>query len=431
MEPRLLKKPTTTRLLIATVLGIATGLVFGDTASALAPIGNAFVMLLKMTVLPYMVCSLVHGTGSTAPQAARRLLMAGITIIVATWVVILSVIEGMLLAFPIYNPAPVPASYAGNSASVASHLLKMLIPENVFAALANNVVPSIVLFSLLFGAALLRTTKKRILLDFFNGALEVLTVMTQWIGQLAPFGVFALLAVSTGSWTWAEFCKIELYVLSFVAGCSILVFWTLPRLFDAVSPIPARRFMQEIRAPMLLAFTAQSSLICLPYLIDALKRVSLPQSSSEEEGNFETLVPLVFNVPFGNLFVILSVFFFAFFFSVPVSWLDHLKVVLLGILSLFGSPINSISFLIGQLGLPPEATNLFIATLPLTNNFLSLLACCSIGMVSMLIVLRSENRLRVRWSRLALALGGTIALVTVAVLVLKYSGVVNLQQTCK
>jgi proton glutamate symport protein len=429
MEHRLLKRPTTGRLLIATVLGVFTGLLFGDTARALEPIGNAFVMLLKMTVLPYMVCSLIHGTGSTAPSAAKKMAVAGISVVFTMWIVILSVIEGMALSFPATNPAPAAAT-AGDAAGIARHFLQMLIPENVFAALANNVVPAIVLFSLLYGAALLRTSKKRILLDFFNGSLEVLTVMTQWIGQLAPFGVFALLAVSTGTWTWEEFCKIELYVLSFVAGCSILVFWTLPRLFDAVSPVPAARFVREIRAPLLLAFTAQSSLICLPYLIDSLKRVMLPQRSSEEDASFETLVPLVYNIPFGNLFVILSVFFFAFFYGVPVGTVDHIKTVLLGVLSVFGSPINSISFLISQLGLPREAANLFIATLPLTGNFLSLLGSFSIAMVSVLILLRAEQRLEVRWTRIFTALGGTVVLVALVVLFLRYSGFIHLENPC-
>jgi proton glutamate symport protein len=429
MEQRLIKRPTTSRLLIATVLGALTGLIFGDTARALEPIGSAFVMLLKMTVLPYMVCSLVHGTGSTAPEAAKKLVVAGVSIISVMWVIILSVIEGMALSFPSANPATA-MNTMGSSSGVAGHLLKILIPENVFAALANNVVPGIVLFSLMFGAALLRTSRKRILLDFFNGSLEVLTVMTQWIGQLAPFGVFALLAVSTGTWTWAEFCKIQLYVLAFVSGCSILVFWTLPRLIEAVSPISSRRFITELRAPLLLAFTAQSSLICLPYLIDALKRVMVPHSSSEEEGSFETLVPLVYNIPFGNLFVILSVFFFAFFYGVPVGVVEHIKVVLLGVLSVFGSPINSISFLITQVGLPAEAANLFIATLPLTANFLSLLGAFSIGMVSMLILLRAEGRLTLHWGKIALSLGGTFLLVTAAVLFLKYSGFVPLTEHC-
>ena len=245
MEAPLLKRPATSRLLIATCLGALTGLIFGDSARALEPIGNAFVMLLKMTVLPYMVCSLIHGTGSTAPSAARRMLMAGVTVIALMWGLILFVIEGMALSFPATNPSPAIAT-ATSSQGIARHFLQMLIPENVFAALANNVVPAIVLFSLLYGAALLRTSKKRVLLDFFNGSLEVLTVMTQWIGQLAPFGVFALLAVSTGTWTWEEFCKIELYVLSFVGGCSILVFWTYPRLINAVSPHTSKPLPQGV-----------------------------------------------------------------------------------------------------------------------------------------------------------------------------------------
>ncbi|MFZ4099438.1 MAG: dicarboxylate/amino acid:cation symporter [Chlamydiia bacterium] len=429
MESYSLKRPAASRIFFAMVLGIFTGFMFGDACRALAPIGNAFVMLLKMTVLPYMVCSLVHGTGSMPPESARKLLSAGLVVVSGAWIIILCVIEGLAGTYPAAH-AGGPTPFTTDSVGIAGHLLQVLIPENVFAALANNVVPAIVLFSLLFGAALLRTANKRHLLDFFSGALEVLTRMAQWIGHLAPIGVFALLAVSTGTWTLAEFCKIELYILTSVFGCLILTFWTIPTLCRAITPISPWRLLRELKAPMLLAFTAGTTLIAIPYLIEGLKRVLEPRSSSNERTSFETLVPLVFNIPFGNLFVLLSVFFFAFFFNIPVSFVHHVKVLLLGVLAVFGSPINSISFLIDQIGLPPEATSLFIATYPLTQNFLSLFGSLAIAMVSLTILLASEKRLTPRIPRIILSLGGTAILVTIVAVMLKMSGVVQLAQPC-
>lgn len=428
MDTQLLKKPTTARLLIAMVLGILTGLIFGDACQALSPISNAFIMLLKMTVLPYMVCSLVHGTGSSSPDGARKLLASSITVILLTWALLLSVIEGLAVSFP---ESPItPMGSQVDTTKAIQHILKMLIPENVFAALANNVIPGIVLFSLLFGAALLRTTSKKPLLDFFNVALEVLTRMTQWIGQLAPIGVFALLAVAAGTLTWDQLCTLELYVFTTVSGALILIFWTIPQLFSALTPIPASRLFKELRGPLLLAFTTNSTLIAVPYLVDGLKRLLLPHPTSKENVSVETLVPLVYNVPFGNLFMILAILFMAFFFNHPLTGVEHTKLLLLGVLSVFGSPINSISFLVDQMQLPPQAIDLYLATHAILGNFLAALGALCIASVCVLILMSAEKRLQPRPFYIVRSLIVTAFLVFLVILALQYSGVVKFAHPC-
>ena len=94
-----------TRILIGLVLGIAAGLFFGERMSVLANVGQAFILLLQMTVLPYMAVSLVHGLGCLSASEAAALAKRAGGFLVLLWGLTLFAVFVTPLAFPDWEAA--------------------------------------------------------------------------------------------------------------------------------------------------------------------------------------------------------------------------------------------------------------------------------------------------------------------------------------
>src|SRR3984957_20109404 len=88
------------RILVGAVLGIAAGLVFGERAAALQPIGDAYGAMLQIAVYPYLLCSLMYGLGRLTPTTARRLMRAGWIPFLFLWILTLATIWVLAHAIP-------------------------------------------------------------------------------------------------------------------------------------------------------------------------------------------------------------------------------------------------------------------------------------------------------------------------------------------
>src|SRR5262249_10661678 len=129
------------------LLGVACGLFFGELVRPLEFVANAFIRLLQMAVLPYIVFSLTAAVARRSLREARFLAGVGSGLLAALWALALAVTVAMPLAFP-------ESGRAGffSTTLVAPHedfdLVTLYIPENPFRSLADNVVPAVVIFCL-------------------------------------------------------------------------------------------------------------------------------------------------------------------------------------------------------------------------------------------------------------------------------------------
>ena len=94
-----------TQVLIGFLLGIAAGIFLGELAEAFRVGGDIFVMLLQMTVLPYMAVSLVSGLGRLTLAEARAILLRGGAVMVLLWVISLLAVIAIPLTFPTWDSA--------------------------------------------------------------------------------------------------------------------------------------------------------------------------------------------------------------------------------------------------------------------------------------------------------------------------------------
>ncbi|MGD8333377.1 MAG: cation:dicarboxylase symporter family transporter, partial [Desulfobacterales bacterium] len=142
-----------TQILIGLTLGLIVGLFFGDKASALAIVGKAYIGLIQMSILPYMVVSLMLGIGSLSYEKAVKLAITGGIVLVASWFLAFAFVFLMPLAFP---PIKAGSFFSASLVEVAEvDFIDLYIPVNPISSMARTVVPAAAVFSIAFGIALI------------------------------------------------------------------------------------------------------------------------------------------------------------------------------------------------------------------------------------------------------------------------------------
>lgn len=196
------------RILVGLLAGVATGLFFGEMAAGLKLVGDIFVQLLQITVLPYIVVSLIAGFARMHLEQARRLAVRGSLVLLAIWGLALVMIFIAGLAFPDIDTA----SFFGSPAPVEAQgpdLFELYLPANIFYSLANNLVPAVVFFSILVGVALISVEDKSGILPIFDGLSDAMARINGAIVQLTPFGIFAIAAAAAGTMTIEEVGRVQ------------------------------------------------------------------------------------------------------------------------------------------------------------------------------------------------------------------------------
>lgn len=161
------------RILLGLIAGVAVGVFFGERAAILDWPARAFVQLLGVTVLPYLVTSLIAGIARGAPDQGRRLLSRAGLALLLLWAVSLALVFVSSLVLP---PQKGGSSYATvpAAAEVPIDWLELYIPGNAFRSLANNVVPAVVVFSALLGVALRGLEDKAVIIAALDRVSELL-----------------------------------------------------------------------------------------------------------------------------------------------------------------------------------------------------------------------------------------------------------------
>jgi Na+/H+-dicarboxylate symporter len=147
------------RILAGLLAGVAVGLFFGEGAAVLQPVADLYIRGMQMTVLPYLVLTLVGGLGQLDPATARRLGLRAAALLGLLIALACAVIAVMPLAYP----ALVSASFYSDALIEPAQpfaLGELYVPSNPFYAMANAIVPGLVLFSSAVGVALIGVPDK-------------------------------------------------------------------------------------------------------------------------------------------------------------------------------------------------------------------------------------------------------------------------------
>ncbi|CAE7855941.1 dctA, partial [Symbiodinium microadriaticum] len=234
-----------TRIVIGLALGIACGIFFGESCAWLGIIGRAYVGLLQMSILPYMMVSLIGGIGSLIATKAIRLALTAGVVLLGSWILAFVCVFLAPLAYPIVEAG----SFFSPSMTEVKEIdfINLYIPINPFRSMAETVVPAVAVFSVVVGIALIgiEADKKKIMLDLLSVASMVLTRVAVLVVRLAPFGLFAIAANAAGTMTIQELGRLQVYIGSFILLTLLLTFFIMPAMVAILTPF---RFGDVLRA---------------------------------------------------------------------------------------------------------------------------------------------------------------------------------------
>jgi Na+/H+-dicarboxylate symporter len=179
-----------TNILIGFVLGIVCGIFFGEYCANLKVFGDAYIKLLQMSILPYIVVSLIVGIGRLSYSDAKTFAIRAGLLLLLFWSIAFAVILFMPLSFPFLESA---SFFSTSVVEVKEQVdfLDLFIPANPFRSLANNVIPAVVFFSISVGVALIGIKEKEGLINDLAILSTALARISYFIVYLTPIGIFA------------------------------------------------------------------------------------------------------------------------------------------------------------------------------------------------------------------------------------------------
>jgi proton glutamate symport protein len=351
-----------TRIIIGVLAGLATGLILGTWAAPLQVVGDIYLGLLQMTVLPYIVVSLISKIGSFTLERAKEVGRHGMKVQLILWAVSLGFVAILPLSFPVWE--------AGTffSASLVEepkkfNFLDLYIPVNPFGSLANNIVPAAVVFSILIGIALIPLGNKDHIIKPFSVFGDALGNISHAVIRLTPYGTFALTAGAMGTSSPGELVRLGGYLGTYTIGVLLLTLVLFPALLCSLTPIRYWKLMGRSRGTLFTAFATGKMFAVLPMIIADVRALLVANGTDEQEAEEAANVLVLLAYPFPNAGKILAIMFIPFaawFIGQPLKPTDYPMLLTVGLLSFFGSPVVAIPFLLGLFRLPADLVALFI-----------------------------------------------------------------------
>ena len=384
------------RLSLHMLIGLAAGTLAGVTAHALfpdsgvlagfvsyvtEPIGQLFLRLLFMLVLPLLVSALALGVAGLGDLRALgriglRTLACTVAfsgLAVAIGIMLVRVIQpgvglpdearARLLELKAAAPAAAPAATAANATGM--DFLVKLVPNNPIKAMADGDMLAVMVFALFLGIGLaaVRSTPARRFEEALQGLYEISMRLLGMVIGIAPIAVACLLFTLTARLGYGVLGLLGSYVFVVILGLAIQQFGVYSlavRFFAGMSPL---EFFRGIRPAMLTAFSTASSNATLPTaLLVAERDLKLPPTISR----FVLTVGSTANQNGTGLFEGVTVLFLAQFFGVELSLSQQITVVVICILGGIGTagvPAGSIpviAMVLGMVSVPVEGIGIIL-----------------------------------------------------------------------
>ena len=380
-----------TRMLIGFVIGAGAGLManlyFADAAwlqtlvtYVTDPVGQLFLRLLFMLVIPLVFSALVLGVVEIGdPHSLGRIggktllwILAVTTIAVTIGLVLVNVLQpglGLPAALAdslLAETSERTADIAGKGGAISGvDLLLNIVPKNPIASAANGDLIAVMFFALAFGVAatVLRTDSTRLFVGAVQGIYDICLKLIGWIIELAPYAVAALLFSITSKLGFDVMVQLARFVGTVLLALGIhflVVFPILLMVFGRMSPLA---FFRGAQPALLTAFSTSSSSATLPTTLAVTEeRLGVPRRVAR----FVCTLGATANMNGTALFEGITVLFLAQFFGVELSLVQQVTVLVLcifgsiGAAGVPGGSLPVIAMILMMFGIPPEGIGLIL-----------------------------------------------------------------------
>lgn len=380
------------RILVGFIAGLVAGLLVYTFARDAAwveaivtyvtnPIGQIFLRLLFMLVIPLLFSALVVGIAemgemkSLGKVGLRTLLY---TVVVSSIAVAISLAlvnaikpgEGIdpaaaaeLLAEGAEGASSIVQASAESQPGVNQVIA--IVPNNVIAAMSSNDILAVMFFALFFGIGLLivQTRRTEVLKDSIEGVFEVAMKLIGFVIQLAPIAIFCFMFNLTAQFAWDLLFKLAAFVGVVLLALGVQMFGVFPMILKFIARKSPVAFFRETREASVMAFSTASSNATLP---TALRVADTELGLPRRIARFVLTIGATANQNGTAMFEGVTVLFLAQFFGVELSLMDQAFVMLICILAGIGTAgvpggsLPVIALILAGVGVDPAGIGLIL-----------------------------------------------------------------------
>ncbi|MFA6715630.1 MAG: cation:dicarboxylase symporter family transporter [Victivallaceae bacterium] len=412
-------------VIISMLLGIACGIIFGERCSCLALVGQGYIALLQMCIIPYVVVSILYGIGRLGIKESKQMASKGISLTLMLWGIMAFYLFLMPLCFPEWDATVFFSQNVVEKIKEVNYL-ELYIPANPFYSLANSLVPAITIFCIFVGIALMSVKNKEIILNDFHICCTTLLKANNGVVKLAPIGTFALLANLSGTITLAEVGRMQVYLVVYCAAILLVSFCIVPLTVTAFTDFKYRDILHVSKDAMLTAVATGNVFVLIPIITRGVRQLLEEKNIDTEERRvtLDTIIPISFNFPLGGrVLLLLFVPFAAWFYDMSLPLWKYPELIIAGILGLFGSEVTAILFLLNYFHIPSDIVEFFVAFNVINDRIGAL--CSSIYMIAFCILCTAwltgflKINLRKMVKNLFIALAATLFTLTACTIYLR------------
>lgn len=331
-------------ILISMALGIFCGIEFPNFMIEIQWIGQLFINLLKLIVLPLIFCALVSAISSIGGM--QRLSSIGIFTLGYVLVSVSIAVTIGLVLLNLFRPGEgIPASLILANATPAdlepmpmSRYLLTLFPPNIVAAAAKYEIMPIVFFSIVFALSAITVGKTaQPVLAFFLGFRDILIKMILWLMYLTPVGLFSLLGTAVAEASiehllLQSLAGMLIFIMVFLGGLILQISWQIALAVVLTKKSP-RQFFASASNALITAFATSSSMATLPVTMLVAKE----QEVSEDVARFVLPLATTINLAGTAMYEAVSALFFCQILGLHLSILSQIGVFITAILAGMGA----------------------------------------------------------------------------------------------
>jgi len=387
------------KILLGLLLGVISGVLFPSFSENIKPLGYIFIRSIKMLIVPLIFSSLVVGvTGMKDPKKLGRIGIKTFSMYLLTTAVAITI--GLSVGTILKPGVGVDLGSAtvtkAKDVQPFSETLVNLVPANPIQSMANGEVLPIIVFAILFGISLNLVGKKADpLVNVIDAIAEAMYKLTAIVMELAPYGVFALMAFISQKYGLAVLLPLLKVLFGVYLGCIIHALFTLSGSVYFFAKLNPLTFLKGIIDALAIAYSTASSSGTLPVTIRCARK---NLGVSDNLSSFVLPLGATINMDGTAMYQGVAALFIAQAYGIDLTFGNYVTIILTSTLASIGSAgvpgagLIMLTLVLNSVGLPVEGIALIAGidrVLDMARTTVNVIGDC---MVTVL-VSKSENEL--------------------------------------
>lgn len=363
-------------IIIAMIIGIIVGIFMGPEASMFKPLGDLFIQLIKMLVVPLVLVSIISGAaalGETKSAGLIGFVSIGFMMVTTVIAIVVALVlgevfqPGVSVDHNVVNSLAAGYEVAGGGAAPAMGFWDTvigMIPANPIQALTEGNILQIIIFGLFFGFGIsaLPAEKRAKMSNGLNTILEALIWCIEKVMFVAPFGVFGLIADATGTFGFSVLIQVANVLWIDIIAILIIGVGLFPLCVALFSRVKLKDYFRAMVKPQIVSFSTASSLATLPVNMEACNEMGI----SKQTSGFVLPLGATINMSGNAIYYALLATFFAQFYGIDLTMADYVSITIVCALGAIGQagvpgPTLLAAAVLVAAGIPLEGLPLFYA----------------------------------------------------------------------